>query len=211
MAELQDLVERLDRAMVLDGPTFAAFLDAYRRERVRPAALAGGSYASTERALRAQLAGFFADRGGGRSARRRPRADGRDAPGNRLPAHRLRTRRAGVHLVVQGAGRRLGRRHVRHPRGRAPVLPQPLRADEEGFRDAAGPGPDRPRVRRPDRRPGRRRPLRRRAGAPDRALDRVPGRLPPVPAGRAEGLLDRADPGRLVPRPHGSGDRPDPG
>ena len=55
------------------------------------------------------------------------------------------------------------------------------------------------------------RPLRRRAGAPDRALDRVPGRLPPVPAGRAEGLLDRADPGRLVPRPHGGGDRPDPG
>ena len=64
MAELQDLVEHLDRAMVLDGPTFAAFLDAYRRERVRPAALAGGSYASTERALRAQLAGFFADREG---------------------------------------------------------------------------------------------------------------------------------------------------
>ena len=127
------------------------------------------------------------------------------------PAHRLRTRRPGLHLGVQGAGRGLGRRHVRHPRGRAPVLPQPLRPDQEGFRDAAGPGPDRPRVRRPDRRPGRRRPLRRRAGAPDRALDRVPGRLPPVPAGRAAGLLDRADPGRLVPRPDGSGDRPDPG
>ena len=64
MAELQALVERLDRAIVLDGPTFAAFLDAYRRERVRPAALAGGSYAPTARALRAQLAGFFADREG---------------------------------------------------------------------------------------------------------------------------------------------------
>jgi hypothetical protein len=64
MAELQHLVERLDRAMVLDGPTFAAFLDAYRRERVRPAALAGGSYAPTERALRAQLAGFFSHREG---------------------------------------------------------------------------------------------------------------------------------------------------
>ncbi len=64
MAELQTLVEHLDRAMVLDGPTFAAFLDAYRRERVRPAALAGGSYASNERALRAELAGFFADKEG---------------------------------------------------------------------------------------------------------------------------------------------------
>ena len=64
MVELQDLVEHLDRAMVLDGPTFAAFLDAYRRERVRAPAFAGGSYASTERALRAQLARFFADRAG---------------------------------------------------------------------------------------------------------------------------------------------------
>ena len=88
MAELQDLVEQLDRAMVLDGPTFAAFLDAYRRERVRPAALAGRSYAATERALRAQLAGSSPTRGG-RPARRRPRADGRDAPGDPQPAHRL--------------------------------------------------------------------------------------------------------------------------
>ncbi len=64
MDELQVLVERLDRAMVLDGPTFAAFRHAYRQEGVRPTALAGGSYASNERALRAQLAGFFADRDG---------------------------------------------------------------------------------------------------------------------------------------------------
>ncbi len=64
MAELEDLVERLDRSMVLDGPTFASFLDAYRRERVRPPAFAGGSYASTERTLRAQLARFFADKEG---------------------------------------------------------------------------------------------------------------------------------------------------
>jgi len=64
MVELQALVERLDRTMVLDGPTFAAFLDAFRRQRVRPAAFAGGSYASSGRALRAQLARFFADREG---------------------------------------------------------------------------------------------------------------------------------------------------
>jgi len=58
-AELERLVEDLDRAMVLDGPTFAAYMESYRRESVRPAALAGRSYAGTERALRSQLARFF--------------------------------------------------------------------------------------------------------------------------------------------------------
>ncbi len=58
-AELRNLVEQLDRAMVLDGPTFAAFHDDYRRQSVRPAAFAGRSYAGTERALRDQLAQFF--------------------------------------------------------------------------------------------------------------------------------------------------------
>ncbi|MEA2631138.1 MAG: hypothetical protein QOE66_1357 [Chloroflexota bacterium] len=66
LAELRDLVEQLDKAMVLDGPTFAAFHAAYRSEPVRPAALAGRSYAGSELALRAQLAQFFAhDRGAG--------------------------------------------------------------------------------------------------------------------------------------------------
>lgn len=65
-AELQRLVEQLDRAMILDGPTFAAFLDSYRNERVRPPVHAGRSYAGTERALRAQLGQFFAhERGAG--------------------------------------------------------------------------------------------------------------------------------------------------
>jgi AmmeMemoRadiSam system protein B len=63
---LEALIEKLDRAMVLDGPTFAAFHAAYRRQRVRPAALAGRSYAGNEHALRTQLAQFFAhDRGAG--------------------------------------------------------------------------------------------------------------------------------------------------
>src|SRR5262249_37782549 len=62
--ELQDLVEQLDRALVLEGPTFAAFSDSYRQEGTRPAALAGRSYAGTERALRAQLAQFFLHDGG---------------------------------------------------------------------------------------------------------------------------------------------------
>jgi AmmeMemoRadiSam system protein B len=66
LAELEDLVQQLDKAMVLDGPTFAAFHAAYRRERVRPAALAGRSYAGSEAALRAQLRQFFThDRGAG--------------------------------------------------------------------------------------------------------------------------------------------------
>jgi AmmeMemoRadiSam system protein B len=58
-AQLEELVAQLDRAMVLDGPTFAAYHESYRREQVRPAALAGRSYAGTERALRSQLARFF--------------------------------------------------------------------------------------------------------------------------------------------------------
>src|SRR4051794_14349557 len=55
LAQLQTLVEQLDRALVLDGPTFAAFHDNYRQERTRPAALAGRSYAATGEALRTQL------------------------------------------------------------------------------------------------------------------------------------------------------------
>ncbi len=60
LADLERFVQQLDRAMVLDGPTFGQFFEAYQQERVRPAALAGRSYAGTERALRAQLAQFFA-------------------------------------------------------------------------------------------------------------------------------------------------------
>jgi MEMO1 family protein len=57
-AELERVVAQLDRAMVLDGPTFAAFHEAYRRERVRTPAHAGRSYLGIERALRAQLGAF---------------------------------------------------------------------------------------------------------------------------------------------------------
>jgi MEMO1 family protein len=65
-ADLDMLVAHLDRAMVLDGPTFAAFRQEYRDAHTRPAALAGRSYAGTERALRAQLGCFFAhERGAG--------------------------------------------------------------------------------------------------------------------------------------------------
>jgi AmmeMemoRadiSam system protein B len=75
--EIESLVEQLDRALVLDGPTFAAFCDNYRRQRIRPAALAGRSYAGTEKALRAQLAQYFThERGAGP-----PRPSGAVAPG----------------------------------------------------------------------------------------------------------------------------------
>jgi AmmeMemoRadiSam system protein B len=60
MVELEALVMELDREMVLDGPTFAAFCEAYRREPVRPPAHAGRSYSGSERALRAQLGQIFA-------------------------------------------------------------------------------------------------------------------------------------------------------
>jgi len=62
--ELEDLVERLDAAMLLEGPTFANFLQSYRQSGKRPAALAGRSYAGTVRALRAQLEQFFVGAGG---------------------------------------------------------------------------------------------------------------------------------------------------
>jgi MEMO1 family protein len=80
IAELEDLVEQLDKAMVLDGPTFAAFQAAYRREPIRPAALAGRSYAGSDPALRSQLAQFFAhDRGA-----EAPKIRSDSAPGARL-------------------------------------------------------------------------------------------------------------------------------
>jgi MEMO1 family protein len=60
-AELKAMVEQLDRAMVLEGPTFAAFLDEYRSQGTRAPAHAGRAYAATDRALRAQLGQFFYD------------------------------------------------------------------------------------------------------------------------------------------------------
>lgn len=57
--ELRNLVAQLDRTMLLEGPTFAAFHEDYRRGKVRPAAMAGLSYPKSEPTLRAQLARFF--------------------------------------------------------------------------------------------------------------------------------------------------------
>jgi AmmeMemoRadiSam system protein B len=49
----------LDAAMVIEGPTFEQFFQAYRDSGRRPAAMAGRSYAGTVRALTAQLEHFF--------------------------------------------------------------------------------------------------------------------------------------------------------
>jgi AmmeMemoRadiSam system protein B len=75
--DLTGVIEQLDRAMVLDGPAFAAFRTAYGDEHVRPAAFAGRSYAGTERALRAQLTRFFThERGAGLPAPTVPSSNG---------------------------------------------------------------------------------------------------------------------------------------
>lgn len=64
LAELVQLVDELDRAMILDGPTFEEFHQTYRAARSRPPALAGRSYAGTARALHSQLTRFFTDQRG---------------------------------------------------------------------------------------------------------------------------------------------------
>jgi AmmeMemoRadiSam system protein B len=75
--ELRDIVMRLDAAMLVEGPTFDAFHQAYREARKRPAALAGRSYAGTERALKAQLQQFFVgENGAGAPAAAPGRSDG---------------------------------------------------------------------------------------------------------------------------------------
>ncbi len=61
---LERLVEQLDQAMVLDGPTFASFEQTFRQSQHRPAALAGRSYAAEDANLRAQLQGYFHGAGG---------------------------------------------------------------------------------------------------------------------------------------------------
>ena len=58
-AELENLVQQLDRAMVLDGPTFASFRDNHARLDVREAAMAGRSYPSNRAALKAEMDRYF--------------------------------------------------------------------------------------------------------------------------------------------------------
>jgi AmmeMemoRadiSam system protein B len=59
--ELEALVEKLERAMVLDGPTLAGVVDRYARQEVRPSSHAGRSYAADGFVLRRELARSFED------------------------------------------------------------------------------------------------------------------------------------------------------
>jgi MEMO1 family protein len=58
-AELETLVQQLDRAMVLDGPTFASFRENHARLDVREAAMAGRSYPAHRSDLKAELDRHF--------------------------------------------------------------------------------------------------------------------------------------------------------
>jgi AmmeMemoRadiSam system protein B len=61
---IEKLVAELDRAMVLDGPTFASFRNTFRQSSSRPAALAGRSYAASDPDLRIELMQLFQGAGG---------------------------------------------------------------------------------------------------------------------------------------------------
>ena len=58
-AVLETLVEKLDRAMVLEGPAYSAFTEQFSRLETRPSSHAGRSYPADGVALRAELARFF--------------------------------------------------------------------------------------------------------------------------------------------------------
>lgn len=80
--KLRELIDFLEREMVLDGPTYREAITDYRAQRLRRAALAGRSYPASERALRAQLGRFFADsQGAGLLNSGEPGRDQKIAPG----------------------------------------------------------------------------------------------------------------------------------
>ena len=58
---LESIVRDLDRALILEGPSYREFLENYRNAGVRKAAMAGKSYPPTERSLKARLGRFFSD------------------------------------------------------------------------------------------------------------------------------------------------------
>ena len=82
-SELERLIAELDRAMVLDGPTFDSFRDEYRRNGVRPAAFAGSSYRANGAGLRVQLGAYF-DHAKGVGAVRTGDAQGAPTPARRV-------------------------------------------------------------------------------------------------------------------------------
>ncbi len=207
-ARLEELVEQLDRALVLDGPTFAAYHESYRRAPVRPAALAGRSYAGTERALQAPAPPLLLGRPGSGLPQPETRAESSRLRGVLSP--HIDFQRGGLVYTwsLQGTCRTVGCRHVRHPGCSAPVLPESIRLDSQGFRDPTRACPDRPRVRRSDRCPGRLRSCST-TSSPIEPSTRSSSRSSSSSTCWAGArLLDCADPGRVVSRPDGRGDDP---
>ena len=102
------LVAELDSAMVLDGPTFASFQESFRARRSGPRRWRVDLTPPAKRPCGSSLATTSPAREG--PARRLccPPAHGAAIANSRgaQPAHRLQPGRTGLHLVVQGAGRR---------------------------------------------------------------------------------------------------------
>lgn len=87
LSAIRELVERLDRALALEGPRLDAAVRAFRESRLRPAAMAGRSYSNEPERLAADINRLFRgpggaglpalpppnDRGGNGTARRGPR------------------------------------------------------------------------------------------------------------------------------------------
>jgi MEMO1 family protein len=87
LGALRQLVDQLDQALVLEGPTFDAAVRSFHDATERPAALAGLSYASEPRRLRSDLDRFFRGRDGA-GVLSLPAPAGRD--GHRSTKPRLR-------------------------------------------------------------------------------------------------------------------------
>ena len=77
MTDLETLVESLDRAMVLDGPSLARFVDQYARQAIRPSSHAGRSYPADGEALRQELTRSFQGPRGAGLPTNPPRVDSR--------------------------------------------------------------------------------------------------------------------------------------
>ena len=206
---LAGLVDQLDQAMVLDGPTFASFKDAFRRSRCGLRRWRADRMPRAMAALAGPAHAVFRGAGGAGPSRDRRASSVRGGPGRPQPPHRLPAGRPGLHLVVQGAGRAGGRRHVRDPG----VAHQPCRRRFVlTLKDFETPlGTVRPIAITSERIAQARR---RRScstmswstGPNIRSSSRWSS-FSTCWAGAD--LLDRADPRRLVPGPPGAGDRPD--
>ncbi len=182
LADLESLVEQLDRAMVLEGPTFGSFRSNYARLRGPAAGHAGRSYPGR----RPDLAGRDLDRyfahpdGSGRPrtgfARRIPAISEASSARTSTSAEAGRSTRWAYKELVERSDADVfvilgvAHQYCRHR----------FALTRKDFETPLGTGQDRPRVRRPPRRGRRVSPVRGRAGPSDRAFDRVPGRLPPV-------------------------------